>query len=41
VDGIDPRLADDPLIARWIIRAMMSLLSLPGRDAAEERELLE
>ncbi len=27
--------------ARWIVRVVLSLLAMPGRDAAEERALLE
>lgn len=31
----------DPLAARWVVRVIVSLLIAPGRDAAEERELVE
>ena len=34
-------LADDSAAARWLVRVVVSLLSMPGRDAAEERELVE
>ncbi|MEV0247728.1 helix-turn-helix domain-containing protein [Nocardia sp. NPDC050712] len=33
--------AEPPLLARWITRVIVSLLTVPGRDAAEERALLE
>ncbi|MFC9897150.1 TetR/AcrR family transcriptional regulator [Nocardia sp. NPDC127579] len=32
---------DRSLLARWITRVIVSLLTVPGRDAAEERALLE
>jgi AcrR family transcriptional regulator len=32
---------EDQLAARWVIRVIISLLIAPGRDAAEERELVE
>jgi AcrR family transcriptional regulator len=32
---------DDPLAARWLLRVVVSLLMMPGQDAAEERALLE
>jgi AcrR family transcriptional regulator len=32
---------DDPLAARWLLRVVVSLLMIPGRDEAEERVLLE
>ncbi|MGI9600966.1 MAG: TetR/AcrR family transcriptional regulator [Acidimicrobiales bacterium] len=41
VGGIDPSLVSDRLLARWIVRAIMSLLTLPAADAAEERALIE
>ena len=31
----------DPLSARWLVRVIVSLLIAPGRDDAEERELVE
>lgn len=34
-------LVDDPLAARWLMRVVVTLLLMPGRDEAEERELLE
>ena len=37
--GLD--LVDDPVAARWLLRAVVSLLLIPGHDADEERELVE
>ena len=31
----------DPLAARWLVRVIVSLLIAPGRDAAEERAIVE
>ena len=31
----------DELAARWLVRVIVSLLIVPGRDDAEERELVE
>lgn len=31
----------DPLAARWVVRVIVSLLIAPGRDAAEERAMVE
>ncbi len=31
----------DPLRARWLVRVIVSLLSMPGEDGAEERALVE
>ena len=31
----------DPLRARWLVRVVVSLLGMPGRDADEERALVE
>ena len=36
-----PGQIDDPrLAARWVVRTIISLISVPGRDAAEERDLV-
>jgi AcrR family transcriptional regulator len=32
---------DDPLAARWLLRAVVSLLMMPGHDADEERAFVE
>ncbi|GAB3243862.1 TetR/AcrR family transcriptional regulator [Nocardioides dilutus] len=34
-------LVDDPLAARWLLRVVVSLLLMPGRDEDDERELIE
>jgi AcrR family transcriptional regulator len=33
-------IAEPQLAARWVIRTIISLISMPGRDAAEERALV-
>lgn len=33
--------ARDPELARWLVRVIVSLLMVPGRDEAEERALVE
>ncbi|MBD0322180.1 MAG: TetR/AcrR family transcriptional regulator [Aldersonia sp.] len=33
--------ADLPAVSRWLIRVIVSLLAMPGRDTAEERAMLE
>ena len=33
--------AGDPDLARWLVRVIVSLLIVPGRDEAEERALIE
>jgi AcrR family transcriptional regulator len=37
----DPADPDNQARARWLLRVIVSLLSAPGRDAVEERELIE
>jgi AcrR family transcriptional regulator len=34
-------IVDDPLAARWLLRVVVSLLLMPGRDEAEEQALME
>ena len=41
IEALGRSLGPDPLAARWVIRVIVSLLIAPGRDAAEERELVE
>ena len=41
VAGALPGADDGPQRARWLVRIIVSLLTLPGADAAEERELVE
>lgn len=33
-------LVDDPAAARWLVRSVLSLLVVPGRDAADEAEIV-
>ena len=32
---------DDPDDARWLVRVILSLLTVPGRDEADERAMVE
>jgi len=41
IETLGHTVVPDPLAARWLVRVVVSLLSAPGRDAAEERELVE
>lgn len=34
-------LVDDPLAARWLLRVVVSMLLMPGRDEDDERQMLE
>lgn len=34
-------MAPDPDAARWLVRAIVSLLTVPGRDAADEQRMVE
>lgn len=40
IAGLGAGLVDDPAAARWLVRVVLSLLAVPGRDAAEEAELV-
>ncbi len=40
-DHDDPDDPDDRDAARWLVRVIVSLLTVPGRDGAEERALVE
>ena len=39
--GPNAQASPDPLRARWLVRVIVSLLSMPGEDEAEERALVE
>ncbi len=39
--GANAQASRDPLTARWLVRVIVSLLSMPGEDEAEERALVE
>jgi AcrR family transcriptional regulator len=41
VEALGLSLVADADAARWLVRAVLSLLTVPGRDAAEERTLVE
>ena len=41
VEAIGLSLVRDPETARWLVRVIVSLLIVPGRDEAEERALVE
>jgi AcrR family transcriptional regulator len=41
VVGLLRHAAADEVTARWLVRVIVSLLIVPGRDEAEERELVE
>jgi AcrR family transcriptional regulator len=40
IEALGLSVVDDPLAARWAVRVILSLLVVPGRDEAEERELV-
>lgn len=41
VQALGLTMAADPEAASWLVRAIVSLLTVPGRDGAEERRLVE
>jgi AcrR family transcriptional regulator len=41
IEALGGTVVPDPLAARWVVRVVVSLLTAPGRDAAEERTLVE
>lgn len=41
IEALGLTMAPDPDAARWLVRVIVSLLTVPGRDAAEERRLVE
>jgi AcrR family transcriptional regulator len=41
IEALGRTVVPDPLAARWVVRVVVSLLTAPGRDDAEERELVE
>jgi AcrR family transcriptional regulator len=40
LDTLGLGLVDDPAAARWLVRVVVSLLMMPGRDEADERDLV-
>jgi AcrR family transcriptional regulator len=41
IEALGRTVVEDPLAARWVVRVVVSLLIAPGRDAAEERALVQ
>jgi AcrR family transcriptional regulator len=41
IEALGRTVVPDPLAARWVVRVIVSLLTAPGRDAAEERAMVE
>jgi AcrR family transcriptional regulator len=41
IEALGRTVVEDPLAARWVVRVIVSLLIAPGRDAAEERAMVE
>lgn len=41
VEAMGLSMVPDPLAARWLVRVVLSLLTVPGRDDAEERAMVE
>jgi AcrR family transcriptional regulator len=41
IAALGSSLVDDPLAARWVVRVILSLLVVPGRDEAEERAMVQ
>ncbi len=41
IEALGRTVGADPLAARWVVRVIVSLLIAPGRDAAEERAIVE
>lgn len=40
IEALGLTMAPDPDAARWLVRAIVSLLTVPGRDAADERSMV-
>jgi hypothetical protein len=41
IEALGLSIVPDPLAARWLVRVVLSLLTVPGRDEAEERAMVE
>jgi AcrR family transcriptional regulator len=41
IEALGTSVVDDPEDARWLVRVILSLLTVPGRDEADERALVE
>lgn len=41
IEALGLSMVPDPMAARWLVRVVLSLLTVPGRDDAEERAMVE
>ena len=41
IEALGLSVVDDPDDARWLVRVILSLLTVPGRDARDERAMVE
>jgi AcrR family transcriptional regulator len=41
IEGLGLTAVGDPDVARWLVRVVVSLLMVPGRDEADERRMIE
>lgn len=41
IEALGASVVDDPDDARWLVRVILSLLTVPGRDGADERAMVE
>lgn len=41
IEALGMTVVDDPDDARWLVRVILSLLTVPGRDAQDERAMVE
>lgn len=41
IEGLGLTAVGDPDLARWLVRVIVSLLMVPGRDDADERRMVE
>ena len=41
IEALGASVVDDPDDARWLVRVILSLLTVPGRDEADERSMVE
>ncbi|MCW2796335.1 TetR/AcrR family transcriptional regulator [Nocardioides sp.] len=41
IEALGLSVVEDPVAARWLVRVIVSLLTVPGRDDADERGLVE
>lgn len=41
IEALGVTVVDDPAAARWLVRIIVSLLAVPGRDSKDERAMVE